>query len=374
MARALIGRPSAPVMRAAGHGAQVTQMEFGRSPRDIEHSRRTFLVALFAMSGSAFLVPLGLYSLLDGRMVLGLILLGNALFCLSLMFYSRVSGRVTGVSYAFAIQAGLLALFLALQGGIGGSGVYFSFALAMMMVMAGFTGMVSGLLICLGFLGILVAGLYGPWPGVYAYPDHHPSRIVMGFVALFIMSLIAEWIRTRSYSAISHATERLSVDAYHDPLTGLLNRRGLEEALASLDDAELPAAVAIMDIDHFKRINDAHGHEAGDVVLKDLSGILMNNVKGKDLVCRWGGEEFLLLFTQTALHGAGSVMEKLRDEVAARPVRHGVQAFSITFSAGLVDLPTKGVFLTALGRADELLYQAKQEGRNRVLSGRVTSS
>jgi len=348
-------------------------MDFGQSPRDIEHSRRVLLVTLFAVSGSAFLAPLGLYSLYDGRMLLGLILLGNALFCLSLMLYSRVTGRVTVVSYVFAFQAGILALFLALQGGIGGSGVYFSFALAMMMVMAGFTSMRTGLLICLVFLGVLVAGLYGPWPEIYAYPDHHPSRIVMGFIALFIMSLIAEWIRTRSYSAISHATERLSVDAHHDPLTGLLNRRGLEESLQALDESELPAAVAILDLDHFKKINDDHGHEAGDLVLKDLAETLRSNVKGKDLVCRWGGEEFLLLFTQTALHGAGSVMTKLREEVAARPICHGEQVFRITFSAGLVDLPAKGVFLTALGRADELLYRAKQEGRNQVLSGRITT-
>jgi diguanylate cyclase (GGDEF)-like protein len=347
-------------------------MKFGRSPAEIEHSRKVFLVALFAIAGSVFLIPLGLWSLVEGRFLLGLVLLGNSAFCISLMIYSRITGRVTGVSYIFAVQAGVLALFLVLHGGIAGSGVYFSFALTLMMVMAGFQSMRSGILVCLVFLAVVAAGLYGPFPWVYDYDPVHRSRILMGFSAQFIMALIAEFIRTLSYSAITDTTERLSVDAFHDSLTGLLNRRGLENRVGHMESEDLPAVLAVIDLDHFKQTNDIHGHDAGDVALCFMADRLRGDMKGRDIMCRWGGEEFLVIFTQTTLEDARRVLEQIRREVASARIGYGGTTFSLTFSAGMMGLCAADRFAESLQQADQFLYQAKQGGRNRIVSPAVS--
>ncbi|MFO7541657.1 MAG: hypothetical protein R6W97_02450 [Thiobacillus sp.] len=150
-------------------------MDFGRTPEDIERNRKVFLISFYIWSGSLFLFPLGAYSLANGRLLLGLTLMGTATIALGTMAYSRVTGRVKGASLLLAIQAGILAAFLVIQGGIEGSGVYFCFALTLMMITLGFSSMRSAVYLSLGFLAIVAFGLYGPIPGGYDHPDFHKS-------------------------------------------------------------------------------------------------------------------------------------------------------------------------------------------------------
>lgn len=346
-------------------------MEFGRTPEDIERNRKVFLIAFYIWTGSFFLLPLGAYSLVNGRMVLGLTLLANASIALAAMAYSRATGRVKGTSLVLAIQAGILAAFLVIHGGIEGSGVYFSYSLTLMMITLGFSGMRSAAYLSLGFLGVVALGLYGAFPGGYAYPDFHKSRILMGLAAICILAIFFEWIRGKSYAAITQTAEKLDLDANYDQLTGLLNRRGFENSVNTMDDADFPAVLATIDIDHFKKINDEFGHDAGDATLKHLGHYLRGAVKGRDLVCRWGGEEFLVFFTQLSVHSGNSVLDQIRDEVSSRPIMHGGKTFNITFSAGVVELSSKEAFLDGLKLADHHLYHAKESGRNRIVSATV---
>ncbi|MBT9567708.1 MAG: hypothetical protein IV085_05360 [Thiobacillus sp.] len=196
-------------------------MEFGRTPEDIERNRKAFLIALYAWAGAAFLVPLGSYSLVSGRLLLGLTLLANAAMVLGTMWYSRVTHRVKGPSLLFSVQTGLLAAFLALDGGIEGSGVYFSFPLVLMMVMLGFTRLWMSALQSAIVLLIVALGLYLGFPGVHDYPAVHKTRLLMGLAALSLMTMIIEWLRVSSYAAITHTAELLHVDASHDSPDGL---------------------------------------------------------------------------------------------------------------------------------------------------------
>jgi diguanylate cyclase len=346
-------------------------MRLGTTPEEIENRRRMLLIALFAVVGATFLVPLGAHSVMNERLFLGLVLLANAALCLGLTGYAGITGRVERVRHTFAAQAALLALFLALHGGVNGSGIYFSFPLALMMVMTGFSGLCSGTVVCVVFLGVLALGLYVPFPDLHDYPESHRSRILMGFSALLVMALISEWMRVRSYSAITDTTEQLSVDAHHDVLTGLLNRRGLEQAVSRLEDADFPAVIALIDIDRFKQVNDLHGHDAGDVALRHLGGELRSNTKGRDLISRWGGEEFLVILTHTSLTGAHLLLKRVTEDVASHIIRHGDHAFHITFSTGMAELPGRAGFPEALKQADRYLYEAKQTGRNRIVHGDV---
>ena len=157
---------------------------------------------------------------------------------------------------------------------------------------------------------------------------------------------------------------KLHQDVQTDPLTGLSNRRGMELALSVWQAAQTPVAVVAMDIDHFKRVNDGHGHSAGDQVLKRLAQLMRDNSRGGDVLCRVGGEEFLMLLPEARLEVAEQVAQRLRAQVqntAMAPVGH------ITVSLGVAHWPQHGSDMaTVLKAADAALYEAKHTGRNRV--------
>jgi diguanylate cyclase (GGDEF)-like protein len=156
-----------------------------------------------------------------------------------------------------------------------------------------------------------------------------------------------------------------------DRLTGALNRAGLEDAartaLARAQAEGRAMALLMLDVDHFKQINDRHGHPAGDAVLRALVGRLQAEVRGRDLVTRWGGEEFLLLLDGLDGATALAAAERLRAAVARLPVAAGSVHVPITASIGLATTAGAGYDLDALvRRADAAVYAAKAAGRNRV--------
>ncbi|MFG0927584.1 diguanylate cyclase [Pseudomonas sp. CJQ_8] len=158
---------------------------------------------------------------------------------------------------------------------------------------------------------------------------------------------------------------RLNRDAQTDPLTGLGNRRSLEFSLSLLEAENREFAVIALDIDHFKRVNDSHGHEVGDQVLRHLADLMRRCCREGDLLCRTGGEEFLILLPGAPLNVAAAVAERLRVTVQDMPVEP-VGAVTISLGVTHWDGETHGEPMNALGEADRALYQAKQEGRNRV--------
>jgi len=168
--------------------------------------------------------------------------------------------------------------------------------------------------------------------------------------------------------------ERLKIQSTHDPLTGLFNRRYLEESLereASRSRRLVqPLAVLVCDIDHFKRFNDTFGHEAGDLVLRELGRILAASVRESDIACRWGGEEFVLVMCGISAEQAAVRANELRARVTALELAYRDQPLgTITLSVGVAGLPDHGNSGQALLlAADEALYRAKRSGRNCVRS------
>ncbi|MDF3931172.1 GGDEF domain-containing protein [Pseudomonas citronellolis] len=158
---------------------------------------------------------------------------------------------------------------------------------------------------------------------------------------------------------------RLSREAQSDPLTGLANRRALGAMLDLLAEAGQGYAVLALDIDHFKRVNDSFGHDAGDVALKQVAEILRRNSRSGDLACRAGGEEFTLILPDTPMDTARAIAERIRENLAGSEVP---QVGRLTLSIGVAcqgpEAPTAEAVLKL---ADERLYRAKQEGRNRVV-------
>ena len=124
------------------------------------------------------------------------------------------------------------------------------------------------------------------------------------------------------------------------------------------------------DADHFKRINDLHGHAAGDRALQLLGDLLRSSLRAQDLVARWGGEEFVLLLPETDTHGATLVAESIRRRVVERPLASGELVLPVTLSFGLAEHRPESNLEGTLAHADAALYRAKAEGRDRVVAHR----
>ena len=168
--------------------------------------------------------------------------------------------------------------------------------------------------------------------------------------------------------------EKLREQAMHDQLTGLYNRHYVEEwfglELRRAQRHGRPIAAIMLDIDHFKRFNDSFGHEAGDLVLRELAGVLGRSTRGSDVASRYGGEEFLVLLPECPFDAALRKAEQLREEVAKLELQYGDQRLgTVTVSLGVAAFPDHAKESAELLRhADEALYGAKGAGRNRVVA------
>jgi len=167
--------------------------------------------------------------------------------------------------------------------------------------------------------------------------------------------------------------EALRNQSIRDPLTALYNRRYLEEMrqreTRRAVRAEQGLGVIMLDLDHFKKFNDTFGHEAGDTVLRETAAFLLKSVRAEDIVCRFGGEEFLVILPVADLKATQARAERIRSKLHDLKVVHQGQALGmVTVSVGVAELPPHGTMPKELiEAADAALYRAKKEGRDRVM-------
>jgi two-component system cell cycle response regulator len=217
-------------------------------------------------------------------------------------------------------------------------------------------------------------------------PDNN-ARMVRGLelgVNVFLMrpvdknellARVRSQVRKRRYTERLRDNVQTSIEmAITDALTGLFNRRYMENHLATLIEQATargkPLSALMLDIDYFKAINDTYGHDAGDDVLRDFALRIKRSIRGIDLACRTGGEEFVIVMPETDMAVAAMVAERLRRRIAAEPfaVNQGQRSIPVTLSIGIAAL--RGQDDNAAGllkRADQALYRAKRDGRNRVV-------
>jgi two-component system cell cycle response regulator len=190
-----------------------------------------------------------------------------------------------------------------------------------------------------------------------------------------LLARVRTQVRKKRYTEKLRDNMQLSIEmAITDALTGLHNRRYMESHLASLTEQAAargkPLTVLLLDIDFFKKINDTYGHDAGDDVLRDCALRLKKSIRGIDLACRYGGEEFVVAMPDTDTEVAAMVAERLRRRIASEPfkIEGGARTIEATISIGLAALGVQDTAANLLKRADQALYRAKQEGRNRVVA------
>jgi diguanylate cyclase (GGDEF)-like protein len=168
---------------------------------------------------------------------------------------------------------------------------------------------------------------------------------------------------------LAASVQQISQLAATDALTGLPNRRGLEALWAQADGPGAAAgswALAMLDVDHFKAINDTHSHAVGDAVLREVAQVMAHALRLPDRLARWGGEEFVALLSGLSHEAAAAVLERLRERVQAHDWQRLAPGLQVTLSAGLTSARPGESLATVMARADALLYQAKGAGRNRV--------
>jgi two-component system cell cycle response regulator len=191
-----------------------------------------------------------------------------------------------------------------------------------------------------------------------------------------LLARVNTQVRRCRYAAKLRSSVQASIElAVTDPLTGLYNRRFMESQMAPMVENAINRgkflSVLALDVDFFKGVNDNHGHDVGDRVLQEVAARVRNNVRNVDLVCRIGGEEFLVILPDTDSNVAMAVAERIRKSIASRPFNAGSRLgpLSITISIGIAGIES-GTDTTndILKRADQALYRAKREGRNRVIA------
>ncbi|MHC1724803.1 MAG: GGDEF domain-containing protein [Syntrophobacteraceae bacterium] len=164
--------------------------------------------------------------------------------------------------------------------------------------------------------------------------------------------------------------QELEKTSVTDPLTGLLNRRGVGDLLRReshrTDRSQRPFSIMIADIDHFKRVNDTWGHDAGDAVLVEISKVFLNHIRKEDVCARWGGEEFLILLTDSELPRATVAVQRLQREVSALRVNHNGLSIGVSISGGISAYCVGESIDACIKRCDLCLYKAKESGRNQV--------
>ena len=188
-----------------------------------------------------------------------------------------------------------------------------------------------------------------------------------------LMARVRSQLRRKRYADRLREIMQASLQmAVTDPLTGLHNRRYLESHLGGLIDAaadgDKPLSLMILDIDHFKSVNDTYGHDAGDDVLKAFADRVKTVIRGVDVFCRLGGEEFIIVMPDTGLDVAGRVAERVRQTVGADafPIEKGGRAIPVTVSIGIAERRNGREADAMMKRADRALYRSKAQGRNRV--------
>ncbi len=213
-----------------------------------------------------------------------------------------------------------------------------------------------------------------------------PSTFRLGIIVVWMLSVLGYLVldsllkrsQLRLSAASQHSLQRLNESlrletrslaeiARTDPLTGALNRKGLADELMRIvrsgEGQTFPMTLVFIDIDHFKRINDAHGHDTGDQVIRGLAQLVRSCVQRDDLFARWGGEEFLLVFRDTPGLEGRNIAERLRERIASA---QWPGALRVTCSFGVSEWHRGEDLNDGIKRADEAMYRAKQDGRDRV--------
>lgn len=230
-------------------------------------------------------------------------------------------------------------------------------------------------------VAVAVLGFIMGWCAYTAPAQFPPREELLNFLMVALMLPIIGWlagqlsaVRVKLHQQKAQLQSALAQNrllATQDELTGLSNRRHMTALMmaerARQQRSRKPISMVLMDIDHFKRVNDACGHKAGDEVLQIFADVITHGLRAGDALARWGGEEFLLMLPNTAADEALVCVERMRGQLAARSFEHIAPQLHVTFSAGIGVCGVEDRIGAIVERADRAMHRAKTGGRNRTV-------
>lgn len=338
------------------------------SNADVEDKRRRLLFYVASYAGGSIILLFAMQHIGSVDISLQAVLFGGALLTLS----NVVCSHFFDYKEFFYAIAGLLIggfmIALVVTGGYNNTGLFwvYPFPVAAFILL----GYRTGLLINFVLYAVIVYLLTNQHLIRAEYSDDQVSRFLASLFTTILLALIGEFFRYRSQVELSEISSERQRQANTDPLTQLPNRRFLEAVylprLHGQEEQSFPVTCVVIDIDHFKQVNDNYGHDIGDNVLKHVAHLLTQNIRQTDVAVRTGGEEFLVIFPKAELSIGHKLSEKLRKTIEVSPFIMEGNTLDITCSFGVSTALTSDEINAAFKQADDKLYQAKRAGRNCV--------
>lgn len=323
---------------------------------------RATLISLFLFTAGLFSLGFGLGNLLYFDLyALGTVNLAFFAAFAATLLDLRLNGHILRAAWLTVAGVGSLALvFFALVGGAHSGAVWLVWFPHIAMFLLGARGGVLAFGIFYALTAALVLTHLPDWEAIAT--TEAMSNIFGALAAFGLIAYFQERAKERSHRKVTKL-------ANSDPLTGVANRRSFVEAVAAAAEQARPRALLLVDLDHFKSVNDIYGHVVGDAALREVCRRLEAAVRTDDIVGRLGGEEFGVLLTDCNPSQAKELAERIRAEIAGIPLRVGNRTLEVSVSIGVASTRmTPMDFERLFTEADRRLYAAKDAGRNRVVA------
>lgn len=328
------------------------------------------MLRLFSIVGLSLTGAMGILALSNSAYILGFSLLVASLSYLVAFIAQIKTNNSVLAAGIIACSLYSLMIYLVYAGGVANTGPLWVFIVAPVSMFI--LGLKRGLIGLSIFSAIIVLIMFVP--GAFfsneSYEPEFKLRFILSFLTVIFLSACYEYSREKSQSHMLELSKRYEQLALNDQLTQLANRRGafkkIEMERARMARSKEPLSFILCDVDHFKKINDDHGHLVGDAVLIKLAERFRGLIRGQDMVARWGGEEFLFILPGTPVEDAALVAQKIHDALAREKIVYQGRELAITVSMGVVEMQGGGTVDTAINCADKYLYQAKNNGRNQT--------
>jgi len=329
------------------------------------------VVSLFALVGFAITAIMGLVALFNQNLALaGTLFFASFFYFCGYYAYKKFSNkRISSSIILYSLY--ILMFYLVFTGGVAQTGPLWVFIVAPVSVFI--HGLKRGLFDIAIFLVIMITIMFVPTDFIAhaIYRNEFKLRLISSFLTVTFLSALYEYSRQQSYNHALALSRKYQLLAHSDPLTKLSNRRDalsiLKQEKARISRNQEPLSIILCDVDHFKKINDLYGHNAGDAVLIDLAQIFTNTMREQDCVARWGGEEFLFILPQTQAINANTFAEKIQKKLQNHVVLYEGNEIRITVSMGIEQLDHNQSIDEVINSADKYLYQAKDAGRNKIV-------
>ena len=342
--------------------------EINKSKSNDDHQPQ--VVAVFALVGMFITGVMGLVSLVNQDLILA-----SALLFASAVYFGGYYGykkygyiRVSSAIVLYSLY--ILMFYLVYSGGVEQTGPLWIFIVAPVSVHL--HGLRRGLIDIAVFIVIISSIMFMPTDILAhaAYSTEFKFRLLLSFLTVTFLSGLYEYSREQFYNRTLELTKKYQQLAHFDPLTQLSNRRDalgiLKQEQARAVRNKEPFAIILCDVDHFKKINDQYGHNAGDTVLVELAKIFSQNIREVDCVSRWGGEEFLFILPKTSAQSASVIAEKIQAKLNEQVIYYENKKIAVTASMGIEQFSEKQSIDELINQADKFLYLAKDAGRNQI--------